>query len=92
MSNVPVLYKPRRALSARRIALLATVCVSAAAAMSAGSSLPVRLADFSSAHAAESPLGKNLDPYQWLLFIAAHSERHTKQMLEVKADPNFPKS
>jgi hypothetical protein len=44
------------------------------------------------AHAVESPLGKNLDPYQWLLFIAAHSERHTKQMLEVKADPNFPKS
>jgi hypothetical protein len=44
------------------------------------------------AHAAESPLGKNLDPYQWLLFIAAHSERHTKQMLEVKADPAFPKS
>jgi uncharacterized damage-inducible protein DinB len=44
------------------------------------------------AHAADSPLGKKLDPYQWLLFIAAHSERHTKQMLEVKADPNFPKS
>jgi hypothetical protein len=38
------------------------------------------------------PLGKKLDPYQWLLFIAAHSERHTKQMLEVKADPGFPKS
>jgi hypothetical protein len=23
--------------------------------------------------------------------ISAHSERHTKQILEVKADPNFPK-
>ena len=44
------------------------------------------------AHAADSPLGKKLDPYQWLLFIAAHSERHTKQMLEVKADPGFPKN
>jgi hypothetical protein len=43
-------------------------------------------------HAFDSPLGKKLDPYQWLLFIAAHSERHTKQMLEVKADPGFPKS
>jgi DinB superfamily len=42
-------------------------------------------------HAMDSPLGKKLDPYQWLLFISAHSERHTKQMLEVKADPNFPK-
>jgi hypothetical protein len=43
-------------------------------------------------HAIDSPLGKKLDPYQWLLFIAAHSDRHTKQMLEVKTDPNFPKS
>lgn len=43
-------------------------------------------------HAIDSPLGKKLDPYQWMLFIAAHSDRHTKQILEVKADPNFPKS
>jgi len=43
-------------------------------------------------HAIDSPLGKKLDGYQWLLFIGAHSERHTKQMLEVKADPGFPKS
>jgi len=42
-------------------------------------------------HATDSPLGKKLDGYEWLLFIAAHSERHTKQIEEVKADPNFPK-
>ena len=42
-------------------------------------------------HVVDSPLGKPLDAYEWLLFIAAHSERHTKQILEVKADPNFPK-
>lgn len=42
-------------------------------------------------HAAMSPLGKNTDGYEFILFIAAHSERHTKQILEVKADPNFPK-
>lgn len=42
-------------------------------------------------HAADSPLGKQLDGYEWVLFIAAHSERHTKQIDEVKADPNFPK-
>ncbi len=42
-------------------------------------------------HAADSPLGKKLDAYEWILFISAHSERHTKQILEVKADPNFPK-
>jgi len=43
------------------------------------------------AHAIDSPLGKKLDAYEWVLFVAAHSERHTKQILEVKADPNFPK-
>lgn len=43
-------------------------------------------------HAADSPLGRKLDAYQWLLFISAHCERHTKQIEEVKADPNFPKA
>jgi DinB superfamily len=43
-------------------------------------------------HVADSPLGQPLDAYEWLLFIAAHSERHTKQILEVKSDPNFPKN
>jgi DinB superfamily len=42
-------------------------------------------------HVGDSPLGKKLDAYEWVLFIAAHSERHTKQINEVKADPNFPK-
>jgi len=43
-------------------------------------------------HVVDSPLGMPLDAYEWLLFIGAHSERHTKQILEVKADPNFPKN
>jgi hypothetical protein len=42
-------------------------------------------------HAMDSPMGKPLDGYEWVLFLAAHSERHTKQIQEVKADPNFPK-
>lgn len=43
------------------------------------------------AHVADSPIGK-LDAYEFVLLIAAHSERHTKQILEVKADPSFPKN
>jgi len=43
-------------------------------------------------HVADSPFGQPWDTYEWVLFIAAHSERHTKQILEVKADPNFPKN
>jgi hypothetical protein len=43
-------------------------------------------------HALDGPLGKKLDAYEWILFIGAHSERHTRQILEVKADPNFPKT
>jgi hypothetical protein len=43
-------------------------------------------------HAVDSPFGDKYDGYDWVLFIAAHSDRHTKQILEVKADPNFPKN
>jgi hypothetical protein len=31
-----------------------------------------------------------LDGYQWVLFVAAHTERHTRQILDIKADPRFP--
>lgn len=37
-----------------------------------------------------SPLG-DLDAYQWMLFMATHTKRHTAQIEEVKADPAFPK-
>jgi hypothetical protein len=33
-----------------------------------------------------------LDCYQWLLFVAAHSERHARQAEEVIADPKFPRA
>jgi hypothetical protein len=41
-------------------------------------------------HIATMPFG-SLDGYQFILFIAAHSNRHTQQIMEVKADPNYPK-
>jgi len=44
------------------------------------------------AHAVDSPLGVKLDAYEWILFIGAHSERHTKQIEEVKANAGFPKN
>jgi hypothetical protein len=34
--------------------------------------------------------GPKVDAYEWVLFVAAHSQRHTKQIDEIKADPNFP--
>ena len=42
-------------------------------------------------HVMDGPVGK-MDGYEFILFIAAHSERHVKQIKEVEADPNFPKS
>lgn len=42
-------------------------------------------------HVMDGPVGK-MDGYEFVLFIAAHCERHTKQINEVKADPNFPKN
>ena len=37
------------------------------------------------------PLLGKLDAYQWVLLLSSHSERHTLQILEVKADPGYPK-
>jgi DinB superfamily len=45
-------------------------------------------------HFADHPVPAigTLDAYQWILLISGHSRRHTLQILEVKADPNFPKN
>ncbi|MBM3793448.1 MAG: DinB family protein [Acidobacteria bacterium] len=43
------------------------------------------------AHVAPHPVLKEMDVYQWLLTLSAHTERHTKQILELKADSKFPK-
>ena len=42
-------------------------------------------------HFFDHPVFGTLDGYQWLLLIGTHSARHTAQIEEVKADPNFPK-
>jgi len=39
----------------------------------------------------DHPVLGTMDAYQWILLISAHSQRHTEQIEEVKADPNFPK-
>jgi len=41
-------------------------------------------------HVSSLPVG-SFDSYQMILFIAAHSKRHTLQIEEVKANPAFPK-
>ena len=41
-------------------------------------------------HVVTLPPG-SFDCYQMILFMGAHSNRHTQQIEEVKADPNFPK-
>lgn len=42
-------------------------------------------------HFEEHPFLKTMDAYQWLIFNGAHSKRHTAQILEVKAEANYPK-
>ena len=42
------------------------------------------------AHVIPHPVFGPIDGYEWVLLAAAHSARHTQQILEVKADPNFP--
>jgi hypothetical protein len=41
-------------------------------------------------HFADSPFGL-IDTYQLLLFLSAHTKRHTLQIEELKANPGFPK-
>jgi uncharacterized damage-inducible protein DinB len=43
-------------------------------------------------HFFDHPVFGTMDGYQWLLLISSHSARHTAQIEEVKADPNFPKN
>jgi uncharacterized damage-inducible protein DinB len=42
-------------------------------------------------HFFDHPVFGAMDGYQWLLLISGHTARHTEQIEEVKADPNFPK-
>jgi len=42
------------------------------------------------AHFMANPRGE-MDAYQFLLLIAAHTNRHVQQINEVKANPNYPK-
>jgi DinB superfamily len=42
-------------------------------------------------HAVDSPGGGGKwDAYEWVLLVGAHSERHTKQIEEVKTSPGYP--
>lgn len=41
-------------------------------------------------HAVDSPAGGKWDAYQFILMIAAHSQRHTKQIEEVKSSTGYP--
>ncbi|HEY0769759.1 MAG TPA: DinB family protein, partial [Sphingobacteriaceae bacterium] len=41
-------------------------------------------------HYVDLPFGK-LDAYQIILFMAAHSKRHTDQIDEILSNANFPK-
>lgn len=42
-------------------------------------------------HVAPHFVLKELDAYQWLLYLSGHTMRHTAQIREVKADRGFPK-
>lgn len=41
-------------------------------------------------HLGDSPAGK-IDAYQFLLLMSSHSARHTAQIKEVQANPDYPK-
>jgi hypothetical protein len=42
-------------------------------------------------HVVDQPALGPLDGYQWILFVAAHTERHTRQIGDLIAHPRFPR-
>jgi hypothetical protein len=42
-------------------------------------------------HFRKNPGLGDLDAFQWILLMSAHTERHVAQINEVKASPDFPK-
>jgi hypothetical protein len=42
-------------------------------------------------HVVPHPALGPLNGYEWVLTVAGHNQRHTAQILEVKADPHFPR-
>ena len=42
-------------------------------------------------HVIPHPAFGPVDGYEWILLTAGHTARHTQQILEVKADPRFPR-
>ena len=42
-------------------------------------------------HAAPHPAAGPIDGYGWVVFLSAHTERHTLQIEEVQADAGYPK-
>jgi hypothetical protein len=41
-------------------------------------------------HFTKSGEGPDMDAYQWILLISAHTDRHVQQIQEVKAAPGYP--
>jgi hypothetical protein len=41
-------------------------------------------------YVAPHPALGEIDAYQWVLFLAAHTDRHIRQLIEVKQTPGFP--
>lgn len=42
-------------------------------------------------HFFKNPVLGDIDAFQWILYMSAHTERHVGQILEVKASAGFPK-
>lgn len=38
------------------------------------------------------PVFGTLNAYDWLIYVPLHTVRHSKQIIEVQSDPNYPKS
>jgi hypothetical protein len=88
----PALASPKEDPLAGQLGRTAANTQRFAECLSSALDLRGRLLEFSPLRTASRGEHPFIDGYQLIMAACGHTERHVKQILEVKADPNFPEA
>lgn len=88
----PALASPAEGPLAEQLERVATNTQRFAECLASAPDLRGRLLDSPPLRAVSKGEHQWIDGYQLILAVCGHTERHVKQILEVKADPNFPEN
>jgi hypothetical protein len=88
----PPLASPKESPLAEQLSRAAANAQEFAECLAAAPDLRGRLLEFSPLRTASKGEHPLIDGYQLIMAACGHTERHVKQILEVKSDPNFPET